>query len=161
MAVTAGPVAAACTGPPAPVPPTALPATDSPTPTPSADSDDTLRAGVGQSELDLIAAYAAAFAAHPKLRKRYGQFAAAHAAHLREVSGHEVPEVSPLPLDRGVVATQRWLAGLEAAAADQRAAAADSARAGDLVSLLTLVSASEAQHEVVLRAAVAQAAQTP
>lgn len=106
-----------------------------------------MRSAAAQSELDLLAAYAAAVAAHPKLVAQLAPFQAAHREHLVAMTGDPAPDLgSPLPLDRGVKATRRWLAGLELAAAEDRSGQAGAARDPELVTTLALIAASESQH---------------
>jgi hypothetical protein len=130
---------------------------DSSAQSPTFGADEALRSGVAQSEVDLLAAYAAAIAAHPVLEAELATFAAAHRSHVQAVISHEPPQISALPLDRTPQSTLRWLARLEAAAADQRAGAAAAAESAELGSLLALVAASESQHEVVLADLAARA----
>lgn len=158
-------------GPTPPVPPTALPTPTVPTPEPSGSlpssdqptasqstssptplpGDDVVRSAAAQSELDLLVAYTAALAAHPQLGSELQPFLAAHREHLTAMTGDPVPELgAPLPLQRGVRSTRRWLARLELAAAADRSEQAGAASDAQLVSVLALIAASESQHHYEL-----------
>lgn len=55
------------------------------------DPDARVRAAVGASERELLAAYAAVLAAHPQLRASLGAMMAHHGAHLTRITGEPAP----------------------------------------------------------------------
>ncbi len=104
------------------------------------------------SEVGLVAAYDQAIALRPDvattlqaIRDQHAQ----HAATLRERLGSSPPAPSPSPTSApaDVLAALREA---ERSAARERATTSTQAEGADLISLLSLIGASEAQHVAVL-----------
>ncbi len=117
------------------------------------DSDDQLREDVAAQEARLIAAYDATILKFPALTAQLTPFRDQHAEHKQALVPGEsaTPTVTAPDVPGTATAAVRALRRLEKSAAGDRIESCGKANAPELARSLSLIAASEAQHNAALK----------